>query len=71
MRFLYMKQLEFSAQSDYVWKSWLCVTEVLQSFQIEHHTYIILFFKNSYKTAPKWAGVHEHRDEILWDECPQ
>lgn len=59
-----MKQLEFPAQSDYVWKSWLCVTEVLQSFQKTA-------FKSSYKTAPKWAGVHEDRDEILWDECPQ
>lgn len=30
-----MKHLEFPGQSDYIWKSCLCVREVLQSFQMD------------------------------------
>lgn len=53
MRFLYMKHLEFPAQSDCSWKCCLCVAEVLQGFQIENHTYIILFFQNQLQNSPQ------------------
>lgn len=53
MSFLYMKHLEFPGQSDYGWKSCLCVTEVLKSFQMENHAYIVHCFQKQLQTGPQ------------------